>query len=290
MKAFIALFIFLSLAVCLSAKKNVRAQPEYINNKEISPERVDQIMDFFRSAKLTNDFAFRFEMKHLPRRGKESIYLGQIWGSWNEKGPLNRVRLWPRQKSNNKEIGQVDMLSQNGVEATLWINRAGEKSKTVKIDGENLFEPLYENLIFTPFDIQMPFIYWQDHVYEGSTRMKGRSAHQLLLYPPEDFSEQYPDIGGVRVTLDAEFSAMLKAEIISPDGELIKTFKINSVKKVNKEWIVKTIDLLDEKTRNKTRLKIVAAAVNLDLSESVFNITQLGNIPSEISPDKFKFF
>jgi hypothetical protein len=59
---------------------------------------------------------------------------------------------------------------------------------------------------------------------------------------------------------------------VDQDGEPLKTITAGSVRKVpgTDRWIVTNLDVRDDRTRNKTRLVIQAAALDLPLSGELF--------------------
>ena len=70
-----------------------------------------------------------------------------------------------------------------------WTQGSGNPAEPPGIKA--LFEPV-SGTNLTAFDLQMPFLYWPDFIYEGLARMHGRPAHQFLFYPPADVAAQYP--------------------------------------------------------------------------------------------------
>lgn len=80
---------------------------------------------------------------------------------------------------------------------------------------------------------------------------------------PEGFQGNLANLGGVLVYLDEAFNAMLKAEYLDREGNTIRTFRLLDLKKVDGVWLPKTIDFMDEKSRNKTRFRVTDAAMGL---------------------------
>ena len=243
----------------------------------LSPEEAATVLENFRKARLKGDFVFEINLHHMPRRGDGFKLEGKMQGSWNEKGPLFRLDLDPSEGSALKN--RVSLLSQNGANPLLWKYEApavttrhlkAPPSQPHLLTEQHMFAPLFPGLVYTPFDLQMPFIYWKDHVFEGTRKVLGRSCSAFVMFPPASIAEAYPDLAGVRIFLDTQFSAMLKAEIINKEKKAIKTFKIGSFKKIQDQWIVKSMDLLDKVSRNKTRITILSAKLDLDLPKKIF--------------------
>jgi hypothetical protein len=232
-------------------------------------------LDGFRDQRLSGDYTFRFDLRHLPRKGTAISYHGQLWGTWNRYGPVTRVRVDPS-LTDGGEV--VDLLLKSGATPAAWAF-GGEGGVVRSLAGEELYQPLLEGIVYTPFDLQMPFVFWNRFIYEGETRRKGRQVFAYLMYPPDDAGEANGNIGAVRLFLDQKFNALVRAEILDRTGALKKTFKIVSFKKVQNQWIVKSVDLVDEESRNKTRFTVVSAVLNRKFLPRLFSSESLGEGP-----------
>ena len=223
----------------------------------------------------------------MPRRGRGTVFHGRLRGTTNEIGPLYRVKIF----STDPGASQItEMISQNGPQPRTWVYSETTHAPARELGLADILDPLVDGLQYSSFDLQMPFIYWDDYVYEGTDRTKGRKAHSFLLYPPDIMANNNLEIGAVRVYLDAKFNALLKADILDPGGNPIRSFKIISLKKLQNQMIPRVIDLVDVSTRNKIRFTVVAAAMNLHLPATDFQPRELGTEPSEIPLNNFRFF
>ena len=252
----------------------------------LDKEEGDLVIERFRRLRWSGDFFFKFELRNIPRRGRGSIFTGKMWGKSNEAGPLQRVIISSTARE-DPEI--VDLISQNGSKPHIWVYSENSDTPVRELGDDDLFTPFLEGLQYSPFDLQMPFIYWENYVYEGTNRTKGRKAYKFIFYPPKSIAEKNPELGAVRVYLDAKFNALLKAELLDPEGRPTRSYKIIRLKKVQDQMIPWIIDLVDARTRNKTRFTVVAAAMNLQLPPSNFRPQELGKEPVEIPMEKFEF-
>jgi hypothetical protein len=197
-----------------------------------------------------------------------------MWGARNERGPVSRVILQPG------EIGaERRLLIQNGPQSALWA-WPGANGQVSALGATALFATL-AGTDLTAFDLQMPFIYWNDFVFEGVAPVRGRPAHVFLLYPPADIAAQKPELSGVRVFIDTQFGALVQAQQIGDGNQTIKTITVLDLKKIDSQWIVKTIEVRDDGTRNKTQFEITGAALGLDFSGGLFDPAVL---PDAITP------
>jgi len=253
----------LILAPAAPAQQRFLPQPNYVQLTPPDQAEGRRILEEFRAKGIAGDYFFELQLHILPRRGDERVVSGRLWGMRNEQGPLTRLDLLtdPAKKT------ELRLLVQDGPAPAVW--RWDGEGAVHPQDLTALFAPLGDTNL-TAFDLQMPFLYWTDFVYEGLTRMRGRPAHQFLLRPPPDFVEKYPALTGVRVYLDTQFTALVQAELIGERGEVRKTISLLELKRVGEQWIPKSLDVRDEATRNKTRFVVTGAALGLKLPAEVF--------------------
>jgi hypothetical protein len=219
---------------------------------------------------IAGSYFLEFQLRLMPRRGEERLSSGVMWGGQNEHGTITRVQLEAGTPAARR------LLIQNGPRPAVW-QLAPNATEPVLLDDASLFLPVTPGTDLTPFDLQMPFIHWQDFVYEGLTRFRGRPAHVFLLRPPAEFAAKAPKLGGVRVQLDSQFNALVQVELLGTDGRVTKTTTVVDLKKIGEQWIVKSIDVRDEVTRNKTRFSVTGAALALDFSAALFEPARLAD-------------
>ena len=243
-------------------------------------------MEIFRSLRLDGDFIFRFELIHKPRFGRNIRYEGTMWGAWNEIGPITRIQLTPGEDEDG-ETGVLEFIVQNGAEPTIW-RRSDEASAFERVTGEGIFEPVLPGLVYTPFDLQMPFIYWAEFEYEGPLRIGSRVAQQFRMLPPSGSASEARGIRAVRIAIDDTYNALLRVEVLGGSDEVVLTdFNIESFKKVQNQHIVKRVSIFDEASRDRTTFDVRSASVGLTLDPIVFDPRRSGEIP-EIFGARFK--
>ena len=253
------------------ASKSNRVSNDFAKSTNPDQEKGEAILREFRGLGISGDYFLEFELRVLPRRGKETVFTGQLWGSRNEMGQISRVML-----QDGKGGGQ-QMLIQNGSVPAVWVLKTGQ-SLPQMASRESLFKPLLPETEFTLFDLQMPYFYWDNFTFEGVSKILGRAAHTFLLHPPEGDGYIYQSIGAVRVQLDTQYHAMVQSALIDREGTTYKTLSLRDLKKVDYKWMIKSIDLRNEITRDKTRFQVLRAAVNLDLSSRIFEPESLTEI------------
>ncbi|HKK17898.1 MAG TPA: hypothetical protein VJ952_04380, partial [Opitutales bacterium] len=170
-------------------------------------ERIDQEegarrLEAFRQQRLEGDYVFEFQLEHKPRRARTVRYNGIMWGSWNDQGAVTRFKIFSPDSRESEPAGLVELITQNGPEPKAWIRDHASKDFK-RVEGEALFEPILPGLVYSVFDLQMPFVYWDNFVYEGPSLIgASRIAQDFLMLPPADSESARQDIKGVRVSLD----------------------------------------------------------------------------------------
>lgn len=273
-----------ALPVLPAQPKGFRPPPNYV-----TPARPDQaegarVLAEFRTLGIAGDYWLEFELRVLPRRGAERTVAGQLLGSRNELGPVTRLTL----PGTGGLASERRWLIQGGPAAAAW-QWSGSDGQTTALAAGGLFEPVGGTEL-TLFDLQMPFLYWTDFVYEGLTRVRGRPAHSFVLYPPADVAAARPGLTGVRVQLDTQFQALVQAEFLGPKGAVEKTIGVLDLKKVGEQWMVKSIDLRNNVTRDKTRFGVTGAALNLALPAGTFSPAALALEPPVVPAAQIERF
>ncbi|WP_269540835.1 outer membrane lipoprotein-sorting protein [Cerasicoccus fimbriatus] len=240
----------------------------------IDQEEGRKIIESFRNQRLRGDFIFTFQMVHQPARAKDVVYEGVLWGTWNEHGPLDRVVVWPK---GQRDTNSREFIVQGGADPHVWTLQDG---KPVEMSKEQQGEPFFPEMVYTPYDVVMPFAHWDLYEYVSSKRMaRGRPAHFFVFYAPADVADLMPDLAAVELAIDASFNAPLSAKMLDTEGERLRTLDIGGFKEIDEQYIVKEIDLIDERSGDKTRFRVTGAALNLLLPESLFQPETLTKDP-----------
>jgi hypothetical protein len=272
------LFFLIAVASPIAAQgKRFRPQPQYLQFGEPDQAEGRRLIEDFRERGLAGEYYLEFSLRVMPRRGAERLVPGRLWGGRNERGPIARLALSPGVAAAERRL-----LIQNGPQSAVWswpasgatdapalAGNAAARLETATPGSAALFEPLAETDL-TAFDLQMPFLYWNDFVFEGVANLRGRPAHAFLFYPTAEIAKLRPELAGVRVYLDTAYHALVQSEHIGAESRVLRTLTLLEFKKIDDQWIVKAIDLRDETTRNKTRFLVTGAALGLELPAKIF--------------------
>lgn len=260
-----ALFV---LTPSARAQKGSQPPPNYVQMGPPDQAEGREIIEQFRRQRIAGEYYLEFELRVLPRHGAERVLTGRLWGGRNAIGPISRVCV--QVPAAGPGTDEVRLLIQNGPDPQVWRWTKSSGAPAAPAGAAALFEPV-AGTDLTVFDLQMLFLYWPGAVYEGLARMHGRPAHQFLFHPPPDVAQRNPDLRGVRAYLDTQYTALVQVELIGENNRALKTVAVLDLKKTGDQWIVESVDVRDEATRNKTRFVVTAAALNQHFPPTVFD-------------------
>lgn len=269
-----AFLLFLVLFGTARAAAPAGKMPELSQLGKPDAAEAAKILSEFRTAGISGQFFLEIELRSRPARGEERVYPGRLWGGRNERGNVTRIEMIDAAGASQR------FLIQNGESGTVWHFVAGQ---TAALGFAELFAPLIPGVEVTAFDVQMPFLYWPDAVLEKTTRsVLGRPAYAFLVRVPTGLESQHGEISAARAYLDTQFNALIQTELIGRNNRVLKSFAFVSLKKVGEQYIPKQADYRNEVTRDKTRLQVTAAALNLSLPSNFFspeNLAEPGRLP-----------
>ncbi len=243
--------IFLSVANAQSIKR-----PRFDSGVDLSQEAASERWHNFISSGLGGDYCMLFEIKHRPRRGEEIKYIGSMFGAQRGNVVFTRISVAPA--SHPKDLS-VFILKNSPTSAEVWKFNSG---KFEKLSKEDWFKPMLNGLIYSPFDLLMPYKFWSPK-YVGAERV-GQAVHSYDL-TSADFPART-----IRVSLTRDFNAPAQIQVF--DGsENTRTARLGSVKRVDGLWIMREASVKDEVSKDKDILKFTHAKLNLRLNISIFS-------------------
>ena len=271
------LFIILCAVVGLGAL-NARPRDTFHvpEADDLSESEQIQYLISIRNFSYANDYVFRFKLKHYPPRSRIITYYGTLYGHFDPKtgNHFERIILQDRDPEDPKNfITLKDMLLSRGLNNRFWVVEAGEEKNYVKeIPPEQLDQPIMPEITLTYFDLLAPYLYWNHFTYLGPDQIKARPTQNFSFLSPE------PEDGikAVNVSLDDEFRAILKTAVVDATGNELKAMELVAFKKTEGQYIPKTLDYRDYVNKgNKTRIDIIAAAMDVTLPADLFDPIQL---------------
>lgn len=265
----------------LSAQSRFRPPPDYVQIGEPDQAEGARMLAEFRSLGIAGDFALDFDLRVMPRRGPERTIRGRMFGTRDEGRDVTLVRF-------EGDSQPRSILFRRGEGGGVWTHD-GAAQDAHKLAEAELFAPI-AGTDLSAFELTMPFLEWSDFVYEGVTNLRGRPAQQFIAYPPEAVAAARPELTGVRFHLDAQFNALVQAELIGDAGAVLKTITVLELKRTRDQWVVKTIDVRNDTTRDKTRFRVTAAALGILYARLYFQPAHLPLAPPEVSRESFEEF
>lgn len=247
--------------------------------KNPSQETGWEILKTFRSMGWSGGYRWRIQLKIMPRREKTRTLNGLMFGDRTEKGPITRIDLIERPADvdadgNLVEAESLRLLFQSGKAAFAMRRRSDASGPPEVVDSARMMEPILGSE-FTLFELMAPYVYWPNFKYEGRTTFRGSPTHLFWMRPPEADMLLREHVSGVRLYINDQFNVLVQTEIFDAAGEKAKTLYIVGFEKVDGQAIFKEMHVRNEKTRDKTSMKIVEAEMGLSLPSSLFEAQSL---------------
>ncbi len=258
----ILLFIIFILASIFAQAQGVRGGASSRVFPLTEEEATERWSEFSRT-RPTADYCFAFTLEHKPRRGESSFYDGLIWGT---AGDINQGNIRISLKNRADSTAVNFLILGNSGNSEIYRFKDG---KTEKLEKTNWLAPLMDGIIYSPFDVLMPFKTWKS-TYYGPGRV-ARAVHFYDLMAPENFS----GISKIRVALSREFNAPFQTEYFDKDGDVSRVLSLGSVKKFDEKWIVKELEMFDKNSRDRDTIKIVSAKFLDKFPAGVFEVNEL---------------
>jgi len=272
---FLSAYAFCALApVPAHAQPKGRTAPNLQQPGQLELEQGRAVFEAFRERGIAGSHLLRFTFRHMPRRGETEAFTGILYSNWNRSVPALRVVV-----DDHRDASRRSLLMLSGPQPEIWGGTEPGKAGTDESDPravrlerlapEALDDPILPGIAVRPMDLALPFLYWDDVRYEGTQRQRGRPVHTYSLVPPAD-DPRYADIGSIALILDADFLAILEVRVFDTDGRLARSLKVGGFRKVDEDWIFSWIDLIDERTRDKTRFEWTEALLHQNIADAIF--------------------
>jgi hypothetical protein len=237
------------------------APPELAQVGKPGAEEAARILQQFRQAGLLGEFYLEFEFRAMPRRGEERLYPGRLWGGRTPQGTAFRIEV------RDGSGGTGRWLLRNGAKSAAWKVVDGQ---VLPLSLASSLEPLFPGVEITAFDLQMPFLYWEDATLDRLARVFGRPSYAYVFRPPAGERAALGAVAAARAYLDTQFNALMQTELLDDRGRVLKSFALISLKRVGEQHVPKQADYRNDTTRDKTRFQVTAVALNLQLPAAVF--------------------
>lgn len=236
------------LTSTVSAQFKFRKPPNRQDPDALSAFDEQRIWDQFLASRALGRFTLRGFLVYRPARSKSTTLAMRLSGDWTASEQLTRILLIDQK---GEETNRTIKLS-NGLPV---IEESCADANPESVDTGSI---LVDSLPFNWDDILMPFLQWTDITYLGPDRYIGRPAHRFVL--ANDETGELP--AKVIVTLDEDFAAMLKAELIDQENQTYKRIRIGGFKEFSSGWMFSELYWEDRVKRESVRLEVDAFEIH----------------------------
>lgn len=270
-----------SALFCLATCCDLMAQPKNRRPlQDLSAREASDLLAQFRTHRLSGDAIISFELAILPRTMPTRRVSGRLALSWNHRGLVQRVAILSAPSDSTDSTLVREWLLQGGPVPQAW-SRSGSAASFQWLNKAELLQPLVIDGYLTPFDLQMPYVYWKHFNYEGVGRLMSRHVHYYRLQPPQSKQSVSP-WPSVRVAIDERYALPLAVQRYDADGALQFEQKIESIQRVSGQTIPK--QYIMKSTERGDRVRFVLQSIKLDvtLDPKLFDPLEPSDWPSEL--------
>jgi hypothetical protein len=266
----------LFLVICINLGLNpASARPRdtyHISEADrLTESEVMEYLISLRNFAYSDDYVFRFKLKHYPPRARTITYYGTLYGHFDtiSGNHFERIVIQDRDPDNPQVfITLKDVLLCRGINSHFWgLKSENDAEQVYELSAQELNQPILETVTLTYFDLLAPYLYWNDFTYLGPDQIKARPSQRFRFFSQEPENK----IKAVEVSLDDEFRAILQTTAVDENETPLKSMELVSFKKTEGQYIPKTIDYRDYVNKgNKTRIDIIASAMGVTLPPELF--------------------
>lgn len=249
-------------------------------HRRLSKEESVRVLENFRHHRMSGTTWLRFVITHVERHSDdETRHIGALATRRDGGDPVTRIELRPE---GAPASARRAYLIRSGANPGVWA--LAPDGKVVRADADAL-KPLQAGLVFTPYDLQLPFVNWTDARYLNTERFRTRPTDFFRMTPDAPFRTAHPEVASVLLGFDRAYMALMRAETVNAKGETLRDLRAESFGKVDGRWIVRELRLLDGRTRAGDTLAVTSAAPErTDTPDTVFTPEALAS-PLPLPPE-----
>lgn len=104
-------------------------------------------------------------------------------------------------------------------------------------------------------DLSLYFLWWRGAQYVGEDTVRGFHCQVLEVEAPSQ--KPYNQYAKVRMWISTEQGLLLQAEGFNAKGQPIRRFWVQSVRQIDEQWMIQTLEVQQTKRDQRTRLQII---------------------------------
>jgi hypothetical protein len=250
--------------------------------RTLSQQEGREVLENFRRYRQPGVTRLRFVITHAERHlDDDTRYVGELLNTWDAGGMITRIEL---NAEGAPATARKAFLIRGGKKPSVWT--LGPTGQPIRADADALV-PMTAGLVFTPYDLQLPFVHWADAQYRETKRFRTRPTDYFRLKPDPAFSSAHPEVAGVHLGFDRAYNALMRAETLDAKGKPMRDLRAESFGKIQGRWIVREMQLRDCRSRATDTLAVKTAALNLELLALLFTPEGLAEPLPETPPAAF---
>lgn len=223
--------------------------------KKLSAVEADRFLAEAVSRFIVQEIGLKFEFIHkepnASQAHKRSGIAGYLYGEMHEGSQRKRIILTDE---SNELI--ADYIFHQGHDSSVW-KRNNSSDEFIAVESADFNKPLVGTILFSPADILMPYLEWDDFDYLGPSAMGIRGAAQVYsLFPRHGSDPEGEFIDSILVAIDSDYKGIRKIKYLK-GSRVVKELMISGLKKIKGEWVVSRMIIKDPKSKISTTFKVI---------------------------------
>ncbi|MDR2735277.1 MAG: outer membrane lipoprotein-sorting protein [Puniceicoccales bacterium] len=146
-----------------------------------------------------------------------------------------------------------------------WLGLLCDVDNKVTSPPDSIYDQIIPGFIFTPADMGFSFIFWDKFTYLGPKNVLGLQTQQFKLEPGPGQAVGLANVGYVRISFCTSYGAIIRVEYFDKQDNLLKKMDLLRFKKIDGQWVMTEIDMVDEVTKHRTKLRVKKIAFGCNI-------------------------
>lgn len=238
---------------------SVQSKDRYL--KKLSADEAGRLLAEAVRGFVDQEIGLKFEFIHKELNSNQtherSRITGYLYGKIHQGSQLKRIILTDA----SREL-VADYIFRQGHDSSVW-KRSNLFDAFVPVESVDFNKPLFDKILFSPADILMPYLEWDDSNYLGPSTMGIRgSVQEYSLFPSQGIDLGSEFIDSILVAIDSDYKGIRKIKYLK-GSRVVKELTISGLKKIEGEWVVSRMIIKEPLSKISTIFKVIDR-VNFD--------------------------
>ena len=245
---FFCLLLSVLFCIPLAGQFKFREPPNRQTPEALPGNFEEHFWDWFVSNRAAGIFEIEGLLTHRPAGSPSTTFQFLMKGDWQP----------------GRQETEITLVDSQGMSIRRHVVVGNSQARIVCSDGDTTFQdetwhnPVIDEFPTTWMDLLMPYFDWEGVTYLGPDRLLGRPAHRFVIVNPDPVGLP----AKVIVTLDADYAAVLRTDMLDADNRVIRRMRVGGIKKFDGEWMFSELNWENRLQRSSIRLRVSSFKTN----------------------------